>query len=269
MDNPIDRVFCEKERIKLMTHIVAGYPDLEKSFEIALAMAEGGADLLEIQIPFSDPIADGLTIMEANSVALLNGATPPKCFQLAKRLVHKVKIPLLFMTYANIPFHMGIAEFVRKSAECGISGLIIPDLTFDEKIEGYLEHADRFGVYPINVVSPDIKEKRLEKIMEISKGFIYITLRVGITGEVKRIEETGMDFLRKVRKKTQRPIAAGFGISSTAQVKQLEGLADAVVVGSHVIHLYKKSGLSGMERFIDGCRSLKWRRLPDDSTTMR
>jgi tryptophan synthase alpha chain len=256
VDNPIDRVFSEKKGIKLMTHIVAGYPDLEKSFEIALAMAESGTDLMEIQIPFSDPLADGPTIMQANQIALENGVTPSQCFQLAKRLINKVKIPLLFMTYANIPFHMGVEEFIRRSKNSGISGLIIPDLTFDERIEGYFEHTDRLGVYPINVVSPDTKKKRLDKIIEISKGFIYVTLRVGITGEVKRIEENGMKFLRKVRKKTELPVGAGFGISSAAQVRELEGLADAVVVGSHVINLYKESGLSGIERFLS-CLTFK------------
>ncbi|MFW6159732.1 MAG: tryptophan synthase subunit alpha [Acidobacteriota bacterium] len=255
MDNPIDRVFSEIKGLKLMTHIVAGYPDLESSFEIALAMAEAGVDLIEIQIPFSDPLADGPTIMEANRIALENGITPSQCFKLAERLNKKINIPLLFMTYANIPFRMGLEKFVRRSRSCGLSGLIIPDLTFDERVEGYFEHARSIGIYPINVISPDIGEKRLEEILEISKGFIYLTLRVGITGEVNKIREEGVSFIKKVRGKSKLPVASGFGISSASQVRQLEGLAEAAVVGSHIIKLYNKSGITGVKKFIKECKS--------------
>lgn len=255
MDNPIDRVFSGKKGLKLMTHIVAGYPELESSYEIALAMAEAGADLIEIQIPFSDPLADGPIIMEANRIALESGITPSECFKLAERLKKKISIPLLFMTYANIPFRMGLEKFVRRSKSCGLSGLIIPDLTFDERVEGYFDYAHRMGIYPINVISPDVEERRLEKILEISKGFIYLTLRVGITGEVKKISEEGINFIRKVRDKSKLPVASGFGISSASQVRQLEGLAEAAVVGSHVIKLYNKSGIKGVKKFIKECKS--------------
>lgn len=253
MNNPIDHVFSAKKGLRMMTHIVAGYPSLEGSCQLALAMAEAGADLIEIQIPFSDPLADGPTIMEANRIALENGITPAQCFQLAGRLKRRIAIPLLFMTYANIPFRMGFEDFLRRSKNCGICGLIIPDLTFDERVEGYFENARRMGIHPINVVSPDTEEGRLEKILKISSGFIYITLRVGITGVVKRMEEDGINFIKKVKEKSDLPVAAGFGISSAAQVRQLEGLADAAVVGSHIIHLHNKTGVSGVEKFIKDC----------------
>jgi len=250
VSNSIDHVFSDKEGLKLMTHIVAGYPDFKRSFEIALTMAEEGADLIEIQIPFSDPLADGSTIMEANRIALENGITPSQCFKLAESLNKKINIPLLFMTYANIPFRMGFEKFVKKSKNCGLSGLIIPDLTFDERVEGYFNYAFRDGVYPINVISPDTDEERLEKILAISKGFIYITLRVGITGAVKRIEGKGINFLKKVKEKSRFPLAAGFGLSSLSQIKQLEGLANMAVVGSHIINLYRRSGLPGIKKFL-------------------
>jgi len=254
VDNPIERVFSRKKGLKLMTHIVAGYPGLERSCDIALAMAEAGADLIEIQIPFSDPLADGPTIMEANQIALENGITPCQCFQLAERLNKRINIPLLFMTYANIPFQMGFEEFVRRSRSCGLSGLIIPDLTFDERVEGYFDHAHTMGVYPINVVSPETEERRLEKILKISNGFIYVTLRVGITGEVKRIRGEGISFIKKVKEKSRLPVAAGFGISSATLVRQLEGVTDIAVVGSHIIHLYKRTGIGGIEKFIKECK---------------
>jgi tryptophan synthase alpha chain len=256
MDNPIDRTFRKKSGIKLMTHIVGGYPNLEKSFETALAMAESGADLLEIQIPFSDSLADGPTIMEANRIALENGSTPEKCFDLAERLNKRIDIPILFMTYANIPFQMGIEKFIRRSCAVGVSGLIIPDFTFDERVDGYFELAERAGIYPIHVVSPDTKDGRLRDILKIARGFVYITLRVGITGEIRRIEADGIRFLDNVRKKTSVPTAAGFGLSSVSHIRELEGRADAAVVGSHLINLFQMSGIAGIRGFLGECRRI-------------
>jgi tryptophan synthase alpha chain len=258
VDNPIDHVFSGKKGLKMMTHIVAGYPHLDKSCEMALAMADAGADLMEIQIPFSDPLADGPTIMEANQIALENGVTPYQCFKLAERLNKRINIPLLFMTYANIPFRMGFEEFLRRSKNCGISGLIVPDLTFDERVEGYFDHARRMGIHPINVVSPDTEEGRFEKLLKISSGFIYVTLRVGITGEIKRIEKDGINFLKKIRNKSRLPIAAGFGLSSAAQIRQLDSLADIAVVGSHMINFYRTSGTPGVKKFLKECKPVKY-----------
>ena len=182
MNNLIDEVFSTDNKIKIMTHVVAGYPDLEASKSLIKLMAESGADLVEVQIPFSDPLADGPTIMAANQKALDNGVTPDDCFEMAAEIKEAVSIPILLMTYVNIPFQMGMENFVESSAESGISGLIIPDIPFDEDNNEYITSAVKYGIYPVQVVSPDVSIKRLERIVKVSGGFIYTTLKVGITG---------------------------------------------------------------------------------------
>jgi tryptophan synthase alpha chain len=256
MGNEIDNVFFKGNRLKLMTHVVAGYPDLETSKKIIQSMATCGVDLVEIQIPFSDPLADGPTIMAANQQALDNGVTPDDCFKMARELKEKVDIPLLFMTYTNVAFCMGMERFVSESAACGIDGLIIPDLPFDEDNQDYVSILKKYSLYPIWVVSSDIKTFRLKRILKIARGFIYITLRVGITGavNVKAIEPESLTFIKKVRQSTSIPIAAGFGISSPAHVRQLQDKVDIAVIGSHIIDLLNQYGTEKVEEFITQCR---------------
>lgn len=250
--NPIDRVFQDKKPLKLMTHVVAGYPDMDTTEELIRVMAVCGVDLIEIQIPFSDPMADGPTILAANQVALENGVTPEDCFILAERLTHRVDVPLLFMTYANIPFSMGIDHFIERSRICGISGLIIPDLPFDENPE-YVETALSYGCYPIPVVSPGTGKERLNHIIDVARGFIYTTLRVGITGARTAIDDRGLSFLETLKSTTSLPIAAGFGISSPEMCNQLIGHADAAVIGSHVINLLNDGGFDAVKTFLENC----------------
>ena len=254
MQNLIDRVFQANQGIKIMTHVVAGYPDLATSKEIILAMDRSEADLIEIQIPFSDPMADGRTIMTANQTALDNGTSPTNCFQLVRDLQGPVNTPLLFMTYGNIPFNMGMERFIRESARCGISGLIIPDLPFDEDNENYPEMAKNNGLHSIHVVSPDVPVSRLKEICKRSSGFIYTTLKVGITGARTAIDRQGLAYVDTIKKQTRLPVAAGFGISSPAQVKQLQGIADIAVIGSHVINLYDQHGLAKVIEFLGQCK---------------
>lgn len=254
--NPIDRVFSKEnvnsKPLKLMTHVVAGYPDMATSEELILMMAACGVDLIEIQIPFSDPLADGPTILSANQAALENGVTPEDCFALVERLTHKVDVPLLFMTYANIPFSMGLEHFIERSRICGVSGLIIPDLPFDENPD-YVETALAHRCYPIPVVSPGTSEERLSHITEAARGFIYTTLRVGITGARKEIDQRGLSFLKALKSNTSLPIAAGFGISSPEMCNQLVGRADAAVIGSHVINLLNENGFDSVKKFLENC----------------
>lgn len=246
--NKIDNVFTD-DRLKLMTHVVAGYPDMETTERLVIMMAQCGVHLVEIQIPFSDPLADGPTIATANQVALENGVTPDHCFQLAERLHHRVNIPLLFMTYANIPYHMGIETFIRRSCESGISGLIIPDLPFDQFPE-YPGLANANQCYPIPVISPGTGPERLDNILIHAGGFIYTTLRVGITGARHQIEPQGLAFLDTLRRECSLPIAAGFGISSPQMVDQLKGKAHAAVIGSHIINLLNNHGIDAVANFL-------------------
>ncbi len=250
MNNKINQAFEKQRKMKLMTHVVAGYPTLKKSEEIILCMAQNGVDMIEIQIPFSDPLADGPTIMKANQIALENKITPDDCFELVNRIKERVDIPILFMTYANIPFRMGMQEFIVRSYQAGVSGLIIPDIPFDEDIGDYYKVAKENDIHAIYVISPDISESRLKSICNDAEGFIYTTLKTGITGAGNQIEKKGLDFINFVQLKSSIPIAAGFGISSTEHLDMLRGKADMAIIGSHMINLYNSDGINGIASFL-------------------
>lgn len=255
MVNPIDSMFAGPAGSRLMTHVVAGYPDLQTSRRLITLMAGAGADLVEIQFPFSDPLADGATIMAANQAALEGGITPAACFAMAAALKRALKTPLLLMTYANIPFQMGWKRFISGAAEAGFSGLIIPDLPFDEENGPSLSMAKQHGLYIVPVISPGMATSRLKKILRFAEGFIYVTLRVGITGTVEEIDPRGVKFIETVRRYTSLPVAAGFGISSSRQVMLLRERVEAVVIGSHVINLYNRRGEGAVKEFIRLCKA--------------
>lgn len=255
MADELKDVFSKKKKLKLMTHVLAGYPDLKTSQEWIMGLAESGADLIEIQIPFSDPLADGPTIMAANHLALKNGITPQKCFELARSIKGVMTVPFIFMTYANIAYAMGIERFVSLSAESGASGLIMPDLPFDERNFDLFSCAKKYGLPVIPVVSAGISSSRLKKILNRAEGFLYITLRVGITGAVKRIEREGLEFIQRVRGMTSLPLAAGFGLSSEKHLDLLQGKVDMAVIGSHLIDLFHSGGLRAVLNFIKRCKA--------------
>ena len=251
MCNPISALFDNTAQTRIMTHVVAGFPDLETTRELVLTMAACGVSCIEIQIPFSDPLADGPTIMKANQHALDNGVTPEDCFKLAKELSEEVDVPLLFMTYANIPHAMGIENFVRRSAEAGVRGLIIPDLTFDE--ENYAPVAEKHGLCPIQVLSPTMEEGRLREILTHGRGFVYTTLKTGITGAGSSVGQEGIDFVNRVKALSSLPVAAGFGISGPEHVRQVMKVADMAVIGSHVINLFTEQGMEAVATFLKEC----------------
>ena len=250
MINKIDETFKNKNNMKIMTHIVAGYPDIKANLEIVKIMADSGVSFIEVQIPFSDPLADGPTIMQANQYALDKGIKVKDCFTLVEKIIKIVEIPILFMSYINIPYRIGFENFIQNSYDSGISGFIIPDMPFDEEINNFFELSLDKNIYVIPVISPDINVYRLTKILQISKGFIYSTLKVGVTGVQKNIKQESFDFLNMLRKKTNLPIAGGFGISNIEQINQLSGLVDVVVIGSHLINLLDLEGLTGAQLFL-------------------
>lgn len=249
MKNIIDKRL-EKNKLKIMTHVVAGYPNLETTRELIILMEKSGVDMIEIQIPFSDPLADGPTIMKANQYAIDNGITPEICLNFVKKIRKEVNIPLLFMTYSNIPFKFGMEKFIEKSSEVGINGLIIPDIPFDEDCEKYYELAEKYSIHNIFVVSPNMEDKRLKQIMNMASGFVYTTLKTGITGAGNKISQKGIDFLLKVRENSKIPIAAGFGISSKSHLEILKNKIDMAVIGSHVINLFEKGGIDMVKQFL-------------------
>lgn len=251
MNDRIDRVFRGDQRLRVMTHVVAGYPDMESCEEVMHCMIRNKVDMIEVQIPFSDPLADGEAIMRANQKALDQGTTPGDCFDLVARVTKESDTPVLFMTYANIPYRMGMERFVSKASQAGASGLIIPDLPYDEDCNGYYQIAAEHGICPIYVVSPDTAESRLKAISERARGFIYTTLKTGITGARDSISSKGIDFIEVIRKYTEIPVAAGFGISSLEHLGLLENKADMGIIGSHLINLYSHEGIEGVSRFLE------------------
>ncbi|MDP4008483.1 MAG: tryptophan synthase subunit alpha [Candidatus Peregrinibacteria bacterium] len=231
---------------RIMTHIVAGYPSLKESKLLAQTMIESGVSYIEIQIPFSDPIADGKTIMDANKKALENGITPDDAFELMKDLSGKAKahgVKLLFMSYYNILFKYGLERFCKKAASIGCYGLIIPDIPIDEEPhEHYLAICEKYNLHAIQVIAPITPEKRLKGIAKHANGFVYCTATTGTTGARAQMSQNLESYIGKVRKHIPDiPIALGFGISSRSQVKQALAHVDIAVIGSKIINIYNTS----------------------------
>ncbi len=237
--------------IKLMTHIVAGYPSLSESKALAEVMLGCGVSLLEIQIPFSDPVADGPTILNANTVALERRVTPQDCLNLMKALRKKTDIPLFFMTYFNILFRFGVEQFCSEAQKVGCTGLIVPDMPIDEEVnEKYLYFCEKYGLQPIQVISPLTPVRRLKTIAKVAKGFVYCVAGTGTTGERRSLPAGLASYLRTVRKYIKLPLAVGFGISTKEQVRAVSELAEIVVMGSKVLNLYHDAPRRKLEKVL-------------------
>lgn len=258
MNTKTKNQLAQSSKLQLMTHIVAGYPDMKTSKNLIKTMADAGADYIEIQIPFSDPMADGPTIMKANQHALDRGVRLEDCFSLMKEMSSKVSIPLLFMTYANIPFRYGLKDFVDTAADCGASGIILPDLPVDEKDEeilGFFEQCNKRDIDPILVMSPGMSEERLKHTLTYASGMVYCTLKIGITGSEKGEAKASYSLLEKIRSMKDIALAGGFGIKEKSQFKQLENKADVAVVGSHLMRVLDEKGVSEVGEWIRALKS--------------
>jgi len=238
--NRIDNCFIRPGK-KLMTHVVAGYPHKKECEELILGMAKSGADIIEIQFPFSDPMADGPSIMQVNQVVLDQGFSIQEGFELIARVRAKIEIPLLIMTYINLPYVYGLDKFFAQARAVGVDGLIIPDVPFDEGL-GLEDYAEKYSLIFVPVVSPLMQEKRLELILaRHQRGFIYSTLKIGITGAQNSIAPEGLEFLSYLKKLSCLPILAGFGLSSKQQAENVVKYCNGVIVGSKLINLYQES----------------------------
>ena len=243
----------KEKDILLMTHIVMGYPSLEDSFRIVETMVDSGVDLIELQIPFSEPIADGPVIVRANQRALERGATVEACLNLAERVVREFDIPFLIMTYYNILFCYGVNDFISAMARKGLQGAIIPDLPPEEG-HNYLEAMQTHDLAPILIFSPATSDKRMKYLDSFGRGFIYCVARKGVTGADTSFS-TGLDsYLVRCRKASCLPIALGFGIKGRADVGFLRGLADIAVIGTETIRLVEEQGIASVRGFIRGLR---------------
>lgn len=239
--NTLDFLFNKKHtRPLLMSHLIAGYPTLALSLEISKAMIRGGASILEIQIPFSDPSADGPVIVEACHKALTKRVTAKDALSLASRLVQNHDVPIVIMSYANPIFRYGITGFIEDAAKAGVSGVIIPDLPIDtEEGKEFVSASKKFAVHPILLVSPGVPETRLAAILKDATGFVYSTSRQGITGANSIFAPGLADFLSSLRRYTSIPAAVGFGVKSRKDFLAFASRAEIVAVGSMFISVIK------------------------------
>lgn len=235
--------------------ITCGDPDLETTEKIVRAAAENGADLIELGIPFSDPTAEGPVIQGANIRALSGGVTTDKIFELVKRLRKYVKIPMVFMTYANVVFSYNADKFIATCKEIGIDGLILPDLPFEEK-EEFLPICEKYEVDLISLIAPT-SDKRIAMIAKEAKGFIYIVSSLGVTGTRTEITTDISSLVAAVRNNTNIPCAVGFGISTPEQAAKMAAVSDGVIVGSAIIKIIEKYGKDAAKPVGEYIKSMK------------
>ena len=229
-------IFEQPAHTALIPYVTVGYPSLEATLKVVPLLASSGCDIVELGIPFSDPLADGATIQKASFHALQNGVTPELCLEAAKELSQKVDIPLVFMTYFNPVFSYGLEEFCSACASSGIDGLIIPDLPPEEGSE--LEAiTQRQGIDLIYLLAPTTTEERIRLVAERSRGFIYLVSVTGVTGVRDNLPPGLEAFVARVRKTAIQPLCVGFGISTPEQARRVARIADGVIVGSRIIQL--------------------------------
>ena len=220
--------------------ITCGDPNLETTGKIVREMEKSGADLIELGIPFSDPTAEGPVIQGANIRALAGGVTTEKIFAFVRELRQDVKIPLVFMTYANVVYSYGTEKFAASCAEVGIDGLILPDVPYEEK-EEFLPLCRQYGVDLISLIAPT-SQNRIAMIAREAEGFLYIVSSLGVTGARKEITTDLASIVKVVRQNTQIPCAIGFGISTPQQAGEMAALADGAIVGSALVQLLEQYG---------------------------
>ena len=225
----------------VMTHVVIGYPNLQETEQTIINMAETGVSFIELQIPFSDPIADGPTIMEASRVALENGTKVKDCFELMARVSKKVDTPLLFMSYYNIVLNYGVEKFCKDAKAAGAAGVIIPDIPPEETKDGFYEACRKNDLDTILILAPISTPDRIQVVGENSRGFIYCTARMSTTGSKADIPEETKAFLAALRKKVSLPLSIGFGISKPEHVRFIKDYADIIVIGSKVIDIMNET----------------------------
>ena len=239
--------------ILLMTHIVIGYPSLSASFELVDAMVEAGVDLMELQIPFSEPIADGPVILHANQEALKQGIKVNDCFDFAAKVSKRHSIPFLFMSYYNVPFRRGLATFAQQAARAGVRGAIVPDCP-PEEAQDYVDAMRAHELAPVFIFSPRTPDERLDLLGKAGDGFVYAVARKGVTGQDTEFSDELARYLARCRAATPLPLAVGFGLRTPKDVDFLRGKADIAVVGTESLRLLKSAGVSAVGNFLSTLR---------------
>ena len=229
-----------KDTKAFIPFITGGDPSLEITEQLLYAMEEAGADIIEIGIPFSDPIAEGPVIQAANERALAAGCTTDRLFETVKKAREKVQVPMVFLTYLNPIFTYGKERFMERCRECGIQGVIVPDMPFEEKGE-LREVCREYGVEIISLIAPTSHE-RITAIAKEAEGYIYCVSSLGVTGMRKEISTDIQGMVDKVRQVTKVPCAVGFGISTPEQAQKMAAVSDGVIVGSRIVKIVEEYG---------------------------
>lgn len=245
----------QKGKKALIPFVTAGDPNLETTEKLVLSMLKSGADLVEIGVPFSDPVAEGPVIQKASKRALDAGTTLVKIFDLVKRLRTQTDEPLLLMLYLNSIFRFGTERFFSLCAESGVDGVIVPDMPYEERDE-ILGAADKYGVISISMVAPTSHE-RIAMIASSAKGFLYCVSSTGVTGTRSKFTTDFEEFFGTIKKYAKVPCAVGFGISNPEQAKQMSAYCDGVIVGSAIVKIVERDGKNSVPVVSEFVRSLK------------
>jgi tryptophan synthase alpha chain len=241
--NRIDQLFANKSSNVLSIYFTAGFPSLEDTMPIMQSLEEAGADIIEIGIPYSDPIADGPTIQESNKIALDNGMSLSKLFDQIKDMRKTVTLPVILMGYLNPIMQFGIKAFCQKCKEVGVDGLIVPDLPMQQYLEEYKELFDQYGIKNTFLISPQTSEQRIRLIDENTNGFIYMVSSHGVTGAKQEVSEEQLKYFERIAgMNLKNPRLIGFGISNAESFKGACKFAHGAIIGSAFIKKIESSG---------------------------
>jgi tryptophan synthase alpha chain len=235
------------DRVALVPYLTAGYPTLKGAREVGESYIEAGADIVEIGVPFSDPLADGPTIQDTTTRALKNGADIEYCLDLVSCFADRV--PVVLLIYYNVVFARGTERFLTEAAEAGALGLVIPDLPVDEA-EGFRDRATERGMAICPLAAPTTTDDRLDRIAKAASGFVYCVSVAGVTGAREKLPPGAMKLLRRVRAKTSVPVVLGFGIGSIRAAEEAATEADGLIIGSKLMQLVTEEGLEGAGRWL-------------------
>ena len=228
-------------RAALMPYLTMGYPQRESALELVPALVEGGADLIELGVPFSDPLADGATIQAASQVALENGMTLSLCLEQAATLrAQGMETPFVLMGYYNPILQMGLERFASQAASAGVDGVIVPDLPPEESAALHNALCTQ-GIAPIFLLAPTASDERIRRVAGLARGFLYLVSLTGVTGARERLPPDLAFFVARARAATTLPLAVGFGISTTGQAAGVARIADGVIVGSALLEAIRAS----------------------------
>ena len=235
--------------------VTGGDPSLDVTEQLIYAMTEAGADLIEIGVPFSDPVAEGVVIQDANERALAAGCTTDKLFDLVAKVRKTVEIPIVFLTYVNPIYTYGKEAFLKKCRECGLDGLIVPDLPYEEKGE-ILPECEKYGVDPISLVAPTSHE-RVKLIAREAQGFLYCVSSLGVTGVRSEIRTDIGEMVSLAKSVSGVPCAVGFGISTPEQAKKMAEVSDGAIVGSAIVKIVAEHGADAVPYVADYVKRMK------------